>query len=832
MSNKTKDTTSRTINQSPMLTSVLTVKGIDCPDCAKDIQKAVADMPGVKSAEVNFAVQKLRVVHNNNESSVDQILQTLTKMGHPAILEGGATKATVTSTLQVKGIDCPECAGDIQAAVSAIAGVKKAEVNFAAQKIRIEHEPGDAVLGDIFATLTNMGHPGVANDEDISSTIESPGPITEPQKKPALIPWWKQPRNVLLAIAGVITILTLIAEWTHLGFPETTVKVFYGIAVIIGGIYPAKSGFAALRHGRLTINTLLIVGAIGAIYLGLWEEAAGLVVIFSLGDVLEAYAVDKARGSIQALVALAPQEATVLKNGVETRVQVEQVKAGNTVVVRPGQKIPVDGVVITGSSSVDQSSITGESIPVEKHVDDEVLASTLNGRGALEIRVTKLAKDTTLAKIIHLVEDAQMNKGTAQRFSEKFGQIYTPFMFVLAILMAVVPPVFFGQPFEAWLYRALVVLVVSCSCSLVLSVPIAIVAGVGNAAKNGVLVKGGVYMESAGQVQVVAFDKTGTLTVGRPTVTDVVSLGGISDEKLLEVAGILEARSEHPLADAILKVTNQKSIALAPVEEFLSLPGRGAKGNIEGITYYVGNPRLFTEIGLSLAPHLSQVERLQSEGKTVILVGSSKMILGMIAVADQPKENAREAVAKLKALGVKKIVMLTGDNQVTGEAVGQQIGVDEVRADLLPEDKIEAVNTLQERYGLVAMVGDGVNDAPALAQADVGVAMGVAGTDVALETADIALMADDLDQLVYMMRISRKTVSTIHQNIAFSISVVVFLVASALLGWMTLTTGLLLNEGSALIIIANGVRLLKPKFGKGAKLDQQHAEVRKLENGM
>ena len=832
MATKTKDRMRRTINKSSVLNSVLNVKGIDCPDCALDIQKAVADMSGVQSAEVNFAAQKLRVVHDNDEASLDQIFQTLTKMGHPATLEDGVKETTITRTLKVKGIDGPECARDIQAAVSDVSGVHLAEVNFAAQKLKVEYEPDDAILQNIFAALTGMGHPGAVDDEDRSSRTEPSGPISETQKKPAIIPWWKQPRNVFLAIAGAITILTLIGEWTHLGLSENLAKTFYGIAVVVGGIFPAKAGFASLRHGRLTINTLLIVGAMGSIYLGLWEEAAGLIVIFSLGDVLEAYAVDKARGSIKALVELAPQEATVLKNGVETRFRVEQVKVGEIVLVKPGQKIPVDGVVITGSSSVDQSTITGESIPVEKHADDEVFASTLNGRGALEIKVAKLAKDTTLAKIIRLVEDAQMNKGAAQRFSEKFGQIYTPFMFVLAILMAVVPPVFFGQPFAAWLYRALVVLVVSCSCSLVLSVPIAIVAGVGNAAKNGVLVKGGVHMETAGRVQVVAFDKTGTLTVGKPTVLDVVRFNGVSDEKLLEIAGILESRSEHPLAEAVLKTTSQRGIDLAPVAEFMSLPGRGAKGTIDGETYYVGSPRLFTEIGLSFEAQLNQIERLQCEGKTVILVGSSKKILGMIAVADQPKVNAREAVAKLKALGVKKIVMLTGDNQVSGEAVGRQIGVDEVRAELLPEDKIEAVKTLQERYGLVAMVGDGVNDAPALAQADVGVVMGVAGTDVALETADIALMADDLDQLVYMIQISRKTVSTIHQNIAFSIAVVIFLVAFALLGWMTLTTGLLLNEGSALVIIANGVRLLKPKFGIRAKVGPELTEVQKLENVM
>ena len=423
--------------------------------------------------------------------------------------------------------------------------------------------------------------------------------------------------------------------------------------------------------------------------------------------------------------------------------------------------------------------------------------------------MTKLAEDSTLSKIVELVENAQMKKGNAQNFSERFGAIYTPFMFVLAIIMAVVPPVFFGQPFDAWLYRALVVLVVSCSCSLVLSVPIAIVAGVGNAAKNGVLVKGGIHMETAGKVQVVAFDKTGTLTTGKPTVTDVVALEGLSDEKLLKIAGTLEVRSEHPLADVILKLISEKGLELETIDEFMSITGRGAKGMIDGEQYYIGNPRLFKEIGVPVDGHIEQIEHLQDEGKTVILVGNLKQILGMIAVSDQPKENAIKAISKLKKLGIKEIVMLTGDNKVTGEAIGRRLGVDEVRAELLPEDKISAIKALQEGHSTVAMVGDGVNDAPALAQADVGVSMGIAGTDVALETADIALMADDLNQLVYMVKISRKTVSIIKQNIVFSLAVVAFLVITALFGWIPLTTGLILNEGSALVIIANGVRLLK-----------------------
>ena len=821
---------SKTMNGSPMAISTLKVSGLDCPDCAKDVQKAVSSMPGVQSAEVNFSAQKLKVVHNNNEASVEQISKVLSKIGHPATLlsENGDSNIKtssgspfIASTLKVSGLDCPDCAKDIQKAVSSMPGVQSAEVNFGDQKLKVIHNNNEASVEQINMVLTKIGHPvtlmktEVVENAKAALSENAKAALSENAKSakpvPLVAPWWKEPRNILLAISSVITILTLVAEWTHI--PETWAKVLYGTAVIIGGIFPAKKGLSSLRHGRLTINTLLIVGAIGAIYLGLWEEAALLVVIFSLGEVLESYAVDKARGSIQALISLAPQEATVLRNGKELRVPIEQVNVDETVIVKPGEKISVDGIVVSGISAIDQSSITGESIPVEKHAGDDVFASTLNGRGALEIKVTKLAEDSTLSKIVELVEDAQMKKGNAQNFSERFGAIYTPIMFVLAIIMAVVPPLFFNQPFDAWLYRALVVLVVSCSCSLVLSVPIAIVAGVGNAAKNGVLVKGGIHMETAGKVRVVAFDKTGTLTTGKPTVTDVVASGDISDEKLLEIAGTLEARSEHPLADAILKLISEKGLELESIDEFTSITGRGAKGIIDGETYYIGNPRLFEEIGVPAEGHIKQIGRLQDEGKTVILVGSSKQILGMIAVSDQPKENARKAISKLKELGIKEIVMLTGDNKVTGEAIGRGIGVDEVRAELLPEDKISAIKALQEGHRTVAMVGDGVNDAPALAQADVGVSMGVAGTDVALETADIALMADDLNQLVYMVKISRKTVSVIKQNIVFSLAIVAFLVISALLGWMPLTTGLLLNEGSALVIIANGVRLLKVKQG-------------------
>ena len=626
--------------------------------------------------------------------------------------------------------------------------------------------------------------------------------------------WWKQPRTVLLIISAMITAFTFISKLSF-GLPETWATALYGMAIVVGGIYPAKSGWNELRGGTLSINTLLIVAVLGAIYLGLLEEAAMLVVIFSLGELMESYAANKARDSIRALVELAPSEATVLRNGSEIRILAEEVEISDIVLVRPGEKIPVDGIVVKGKSTADQSSITGESIPVIKELGNEVFAATLNGSGALEIEVTKLAQDTTLAQIIHLVEESQMKKGKGQRFSEKFGAVYTPFMFVLAIIMATVPPLFFNQPFDEWFYRALVVLVVSCSCDLVLSVPVAVVTGIGTAARNGVMVKGGIYMESAGSTQVVAFDKTGTLTVGEPSVTDVVTVSNLSNKELLELAGALETRSEHPLAEAILQETSNRKISLPNVEDFDTLAGRGAKGIVNGVSYYIGNPRLFKELNVKITKkQLSKIEKLQGQGKTVMLLGTDDLVLGLIAVADRPKENAKEAIQRLKSAGVKKIVMLTGDNQLTGEAIGKELGVDEIRAELLPEDKIKAITELQKQYGHVAMVGDGVNDAPALAQADVGIAMGVKGTDVALETADISLMQDNLEQLVYMLKLSKKTVSKIRQNIIISLTIVAFLIVNALTGLMGLTTGLILNEGSALIIIANAMFLRRYQWKK------------------
>jgi Cd2+/Zn2+-exporting ATPase len=567
-------------------------------------------------------------------------------------------------------------------------------------------------------------------------------------------------------------------------------------------------GFLALRTLTLNIRLLMTIGAIGAIFLGLWEEAALLVFIYSLGDVLEAYAVDKARGAIRALMELVPKEALVLRDGNESVLPTEEIGIGDVVIVRPGEKIPLDGKVVSGSSFVDQAPITGESIPVEKKAEDEVFAGAINQRGSLEIEVTKKSTDTTLARIIHSVEEAQTKKSSYQRFGERFGKYYTPAMFVLGIGVALFPPLLFGGEWSAWFYRALVVFVVSCSCGLALSVPVAVVAAISNAARNGVVFKGGAYLEVAQELKAIAFDKTGTLTIGRPALTDIISYNNFSEEEVLALAGSIESRSEHPLAEAIVRKAKEEEVSLRRLEDFEAMAGLGVKARVNGNLYFVGSGRLFHEKGISLVRAQNQVSRLENEGKTAVLLGDEQTLLGILAVADNLRAEAKEAIKILRKSGIKT-VMLTGDNEGTAKAIAGQAGVDEYLAQLLSEDKVEAVKRLKERFGKVAMVGDGINDAPAMAVSDVGIAMGAAGTDVAMETGDIALMSDDLSKIVYALRLSRRSISNIRQNIIASLAIVALLVPAALIGWLDLVPGLLLNEVSALIVIVNGLRLLR-----------------------
>jgi Zn2+/Cd2+-exporting ATPase len=586
-------------------------------------------------------------------------------------------------------------------------------------------------------------------------------------------------------------------------------------AIIIGGFSLFKSGIKNLLKLDFDMRALMTVAIIGAAIIGEWSEGAVVVILFAISEVLERYSMDKARASIRSLMDIAPKEALVRRNGREYSVHVNEIQVGDIMIVKPGEKIAMDGEVISGFSSVNQAAITGESVPAEKKVGDEVFAGTLNGEGLIEVEITKLVDDTTIAKIIHLVEEAQAEKAPSQAFVDRFAKYYTPIIILVAFLVAIVPPLFFGASWSEWVYQGLAVLVVGCPCALVISTPVSIVTAIGNAARNGVLVKGGVHLEEMGMLKAVAFDKTGTLTKGVPAVTDFKLLSGENSSGLFAVIAALENKSQHPLASAIVRKAEADSVPYRDIviEDFTSVTGKGIKGSVDGIAYYVGSPNYLGDIvyGGIPAEVAEGISRLQSEGKTVMVAGVDSRVLALIAVADEVRESSKEVVSRLHKLGIEKTIMLTGDNKGTAEAIGSQAGVSDIESDLLPEDKLNFIKALQKNHGKVAMVGDGINDAPALAAATVGVAMGGAGTDTALETADIALMADDLKKLPFTIKLSRKTLTIIKQNIAFSIGVKLLALLLVIPGWLTLWIAIFADMGATLIVTLNGLRLLRVK---------------------
>ncbi len=766
---------------------VFKIKGIDCASCALNIEMAVSKIPGVKLAQVSFATSELKVLTESSQFDFGDVTSTIESLGYSVEAE----ESGMPVTLKIEGMDCVDESEIIEKKMKSLAGVKNFDINLMTQQIKISYDPSFISVHDIIKTIAETGMRA-----SLVRAKEEKGKV-----------WWKENRQMLfLFTCGALIVIAFVSEL--LGMPHQNTKLVYGLAIFIGIYYPAKMGFLALKTLTLNIRLLMTIGAIGAIFLGLWEEAALLVFIYSLGDVLEAYAVNKARGAIKALMELVPKEALVRRNGGEIVLPTEEIDIGDVAIVRPGERIPIDGKVIAGTSFVDQSSITGESIPVEKKIEDEVFAGTINQKGSLEITVTKKSSDTTLARIIHSVEEAQTKKSSYQRFAERFGKYYTPAMFILGISVAVIPPLFFGGDWHSFIYRGLVVFVVSCSCGLALSVPVSVVSATANSARNGILFKGGAYLEAAQELRAIAFDKTGTLTIGRPMVTDVVAYNTLSEKELLVLAGSIESRSEHPIAEAIVRKAKEAEVPLLSIKDFEAMAGLGVKARVNGNLYFVGSSRLLQEKGISLTQTQNETSRFESEGKTAVLIGSEQKVLGVLAVADKLRAETREAIETLKSSGIK-VVMLTGDNERTAKAIASQAGVDEYLAQLLPEDKVNAVRKLKERFGKVAMVGDGINDAPAMAVSDVGIAMGAAGADVAIETGDIVLMSDDLSKIEYALRLSRRSIINIRQNITASIAIVAFLVPMALIGWIGLVPGLLLNEASGLIAIVNALRLLR-----------------------
>ena len=696
------------------------------------------------------------------------------------------------SVFKIEGMDCHEEVAILEKRLGRLEGLEGIAADVLQQRLTITYDAARLNTSAIAEAVAQTG---------MRAWLEHEQPVGAAPSAAT--------RRLFVVVSGILVAAGMALEFA--GVDRRLVVAAYGLSIVSGGIYTVRRALHAARSLALDINVLMLVAVAGAMILGEWGEGASVVFLFALAQLLEARAMDRARGAISALMDLAPAEALVRDSGGPEgfrKVPIDAIAIGDIVVVRPGEKIPLDGRVAAGESHVNQAPVTGESLPVEKRLDDDVYAGTINGRGSLDVRVTRLRGDSTLARIIELVERAQAQRAPSQTFVERFARVYTPTVLVVAALIATVPPLLTGGAWDVWIYRSLVLLVISCPCALVISTPVSVVSALAAAARKGVLIKGGARLERLAEVRCVAFDKTGTLTRGELRVVDVAALDGVPAERILQLAASLETRSEHPIGAAIVAHAREQRLPLATVENFNALPGLGAEGQVDGAPLVLGSHRLFDERGLCSPAIHDTLDSMSGTGSTTVIVGTTRPI-GVIGVADRPRESARDAVQMLREHGVRHVALLTGDHPAAANALNAAVGVDEVRAGLLPADKVQAIEDLRARYGTVAMVGDGINDAPALAAADVGIAMGVAGSDAALETADIALMADELLKIPYALRLSRATVRNIRANIAFSIVLKSAFLVMAIFGVATLWMAVLADMGASLIVIANALRLLR-----------------------
>ena len=787
---------------------VFAVEGMDCADCAKTIERAMARLTGVHYAIVNFAAGRLRLEYDREQTSVEAIVGLARSLGY-GLLAPQSPAALGTLVCSVDGMCCAVEAGTIEQALRAMAGVRQVSANPALARLSVGYDPQALGAAQIVAQVEQLGFRVLEEGAPVSIHDHDHHDEAGGWAGRAREFLHDRPKDALTLACGALLALAWAGEL--LGAPAALPATLYVLATLVGGAFVARNGWATLRATRtLDINLLMTIAAIGALIIGEYGEGATVVFLFALGNALEGYTMERARRSIRALMQLAPATARVLRGEREQAVPIGEVRVGETIVVRPGDRVPLDAVVLAGTSALDQAPITGESVPVAKSAGDELFAGSINGDGALEAQVARAAQDSTLARIIHLVEEAQSQKSQAQRFIDVFARYYTPAVVILAVLVAILPPLLLGAAWGVWAYRALVMLVIACPCALVISTPVSIVSAISAAARAGVLFKGGASLEAAGGLRAIAFDKTGTLTHGKPEVTDIIPAADYDEARLLSLAAAVELRSSHPLARAIVAAAEERGLSLLPAADLQTVPGRGALAQVGGQRIAIGNRALFE--GTSIPAELdAQAQALAHDGRTVMLLASDGAIIGLLAVADQPRAASRATIAALRHKGIAHIAMLTGDAAPVAARVASAVGVDIVRAELLPAQKLEAISELIAQHGSVAMVGDGVNDAPALARATVGIAMGGAGSDAALETADVTLMSDDLSRLPFAIGLSRAARNVILQNVVFALAVkVVFLVAT-LLGVATLWMAVFADTGAALIVIANGMRLLRQR---------------------
>jgi Zn2+/Cd2+-exporting ATPase len=687
-------------------------------------------------------------------------------------------------------MDCPTEEALIRKKISAMPSVHRAQFNLMQRLLTVDHAPQQSEA--VAQALRSLGF--TAERPESKQRTRDGAVIAKKSSWP-------------LALACAAAVASEIASFAALpGWLAASLAV---IAIIVGGLTTYKKGWVAIRNGNLNINALMSIAVTGALLLGQWPEAAMVMVLFSVAELIEAKSLNRARNAVQKLMQLAPERATVQQSdGAWVDVDAKSVSVNTIVRIKPGERIGLDGVVTAGRSAVNQAPITGESLPVDKAPGDAVFAGTINESGSIEYRVTAVAADTTLARIIHAVSEAQGSKAPTQRFVDQFARVYTPVVFAFAVAVAVLPPLLLGGGWHDWIYKALVLLVIACPCALVISTPVTIVSGLTAAARKGILIKGGSYLEKGRKLTSLALDKTGTITHGTPAQTHFEALANMTAKRCRQLAASLAGRSDHPVSQALARAADADSIDLMLVDEFEALPGRGVQGKIKGKLYALGNHRLAEERGRCSAELEARLDTLEREGKTVVLLIDEERVLAMFAVADTVKDTSRSAIRELHALGIRT-VMLSGDNAHTATAIANAVGVDEARGDQLPQDKLEAVAKLAAHGAVVGMVGDGINDAPALARADIGFAMGAMGADTAIETADVALMDDDLRKIPAFVRLSKATHAVLVQNITLALGIKAVFFVLALTGAGTLWMAVLADVGASLLVVANGLRLLR-----------------------
>ncbi|MEZ0606433.1 heavy metal translocating P-type ATPase [Paraburkholderia sp. IW21] len=697
----------------------------------------------------------------------------------------------VRTAIRIMQMDCPTEEALIRKKFSRMPYVRSMDFNLMQRVLTVVHAP-DA-LASILAALRSLDFTPELADANPDATAAAPH---APPK-----PWWP------LALAGLAAAGSEAAGW--LGAPAWLAAGLAILAIASCGLTTYKKGWLAIRNANLNINALMSIAVTGALVLQQWPEAAMVMVLFTIAELIEAKSLDRARNAIQGLMQLTPEQASVQQaNGSWQLMDLKAIALGAVVRVKPGERIALDGEIVAGRSSVDQAPITGESLPVDKAMGDAVFAGTINQAGSFDYRVTAAASNTTLARIIHAVEEAQGTKAPTQRFVDQFARVYTPIVFAVALVVAVLPPLLFGGLWHAWIYKALVMLVIACPCALVISTPVTIVSGLAAAARKGILIKGGAYLEQGRKLSWLALDKTGTITHGKPVQTEFEMRADVDVVRCRTLAASLAGRSDHPVSMAIAAVAKHDNIAAVTVEAFEALAGRGVRGDIDGVPYWLGNHRLVEELGRCSASLEARLDALERQGKTVVMLVDAERVLALFAVADTVKDTSRAAIAELQRLGVRT-AMLTGDNPHTAAAIAQQVGIDQARGDQLPEDKLNAVAQWSKDGATVGMVGDGINDAPALARADIGFAMGAMGTDTAIETADVALMDDDLRKIPLFIRLSKATHSVLVQNITLALGIKSVFLVLTVIGLGTMWMAVFADVGASLLVVANGLRLLR-----------------------